>query len=83
MNFADTARAIGIQREVHPRNGIGNTSRAHVDRPAVPTSFCRQRFRKDLNTSVKGNNYALPKGFQTSYVFLLRALESVLVLGKS
>ena len=49
----------------------------------VPTSFRRQRFRKDLNISVKGNNYALLKGFQTTYVFLLRALESVLVLGKS
>ena len=68
------------------RNGIGNASRAHVDRrtiTVVPTSFRRQCFRKDLNISVKGNNYALLTGFQTTYFFLLRALESVLVLGKS
>ena len=51
------------------RNRIGNASRAHVDRrtiTVVPTSFRRQRFRKDLNISVKGNNYALLKGFQTT-----------------
>ena len=81
---------IVVRRRDHrlltSRYGIGNASRAHVDRHTINvvlTSFCRQRFRKDLNISVKGNSYALLKGFLTTYVFLLRALESVLVLGNT
>ena len=37
-------------------------------------------FRKDVDISVRGKEYALLEDFQSTYAFLLRAIESVLVL---